>query len=178
VGGFTDWCQVSAGIYSSLAVRQNGTAWGWGYNGQGRLGTDNTTNTSSPVSVVGGFTDWCQVSACQYSLGVRQNGTAWAWGRGGDGRLGDNTTVNKSSPVSVVGGFTNWCQVSAAYKESIGVRQSGTAWAWGANNAGQLGDNSTVNKSSPVSVVGGFTDWCQVAAGDGMSAGIRKTKGF
>jgi alpha-tubulin suppressor-like RCC1 family protein len=176
VGGFIDWCQISAGGEHSLAVRQNGTAWAWGCNGQGRLGDNTTVSKSSPVSVVGGFCDWCQISgsSSQHSLGVRTNGTAWAWGEGSAGRLGDNTTVDKSSPVSVVGGFTDWCQVSAGTNHSLGVRTGGTAWAWGYNLRGQLGNNSTTATSSPVSVLGGFTDWCQISAGTSFSLAVRQ----
>jgi alpha-tubulin suppressor-like RCC1 family protein len=177
VGGFTDWCQISASkatVGHSLAIRTNGTAWGWGRNSNGKLGDNSTVDKSSPVSVVGGFTNWCQVSAGgQHSLGLRTNGTAWAWGEGGEGRLGDNTLANKSSPVSVVGGFTDWSQVSGGYKHSLGLRTNGTLWAWGYNAQGRLGDNTTANKSSPVSVVGGFTDWCQVSAGYAHSLVLR-----
>jgi alpha-tubulin suppressor-like RCC1 family protein len=175
VGGFTDWCQVSAGSYHSLGVRQDGSAWAWGAGSCGRLGSDTTTNTSSPVSVIGGFTDWCQVSAggC-HSLGVRQNGTVWSWGYNHCGQLGDGTTTSRTSPVSVVGGFTDWCQVSAGGCHSLGVRENGTAWAWGANTNGRLGDGTTTSTSSPVSVVGGFTDWCQVSAGINHSLGVRQ----
>ena len=52
---------------------------------------------------------------------------------------------------------------------------SSQAWAWGRNNFGQLGDNTTVSKSSPVSVVGGFTDWVQVSASTNLSVGVRAT---
>jgi alpha-tubulin suppressor-like RCC1 family protein len=173
-GGFTDWCQLSAGGYHSLGTRQNGTARAWGFNNSGQLGDGTTVAKSSPVLVVGGFTNWCQVSAGgQHSLGVRTNGTAWAWGIGTNGRLGDNTAVNKSSPVGLVGGFINWCQVSAGNAHSLGLRTTGTAWAWGNNAQGRLGDNTTVAKSSPVQVVGGFTDWCQVSAGNLHSLGLR-----
>ena len=166
VGGFTDWCQVSAGVTASLAVRQNGTAWAWGDNGLGQLGDDTITSRSSPVSVVGGFTDWCQVASSMANIsghGVRQNGTLWSWGYNATGKLGDDTTVAKSSPVSVVGGFTDWCQVSSGYFTAA-VRQNGTLWAWGSGSYGRLGNNCTTNRSSPVSVVGGFTDWCQISA--------------
>jgi len=176
VGGFTDWCQISAGADHSLAIRQNGTAWAWGYGNAGRLGDNAAVSRNSPVSVVGGFTDWCQISGGGYqSVAVRTNGTAWAWGCGSLGQIGDNTSVNKSSPVSVVGGFTNWCQVAAGFRHSLGLKQDSTSWSWGSGAYGALGDNTTVSKSSPVSVVGGFTDWCQVAAGFGISAGLRTT---
>ena len=174
VGGFTDWIQVSAGSESTFGLRANGTAWAWGRNNFGQLGDNTVTNRSSPVSVVGGYTDWVQVSGgYQHSLGVRANGTAWAWGSGANGRLGDNTTVSRSSPVSVVGGFTDWIQLSAGWRHSLGVRANGTAWAWGYNLYGWLGDNTTVSRSSPVSVVGGFTDWVQLSAGYRHTLGLR-----
>ena len=158
VGGFTNWCQVSAG-YFTAAVRQDGTLYAWGDNTCGRLGDNTVVSKRSPVSVVGGFTDWCQVSASTHALAVRTNGTAWSWGSGANGRLGNNCTTNRSSPVSVVGGFTDWCQVSAGYKIGIGLRQNGTVWAWGYNLYGNLGDNCETARSSPVSIVGGYTDW-------------------
>lgn len=173
VGGLTDWCRISAGGYHSLAVRTNGTAWSWGKNSIGALGDNTTTSRSSPVSVVGGFTDWCAVSAgLDHSLGVTTNGSAWAWGAGG--RLGDNTNSNQSSPVSVVGGFTDWCALGAGTFHSAAVRTNGTAWAWGSNSKGQLGDNSTLTRSSPVSVVGGFTNWVSASAGRYHTVAVRK----
>jgi len=177
VGGFSDWCQISTTCSHSLAIRTNGTAWAWGNNYCGQLGDYTTYCRSSPVSVVGGFTDWCQVSAgtC-HSLGVKSDGTAWAWGNNYCGQLGDYTTYCISSPVSIVGGFTDWCQVSAGGCHSLGLKTDGTAWAWGGNYLGQLGDNTGEYgscKSSPVSVVGGFTDWCQVSAGETHSLGVR-----
>jgi alpha-tubulin suppressor-like RCC1 family protein len=175
VGGFTDWCQVSAGTGHTVAVRTNGTIWSWGCATNGRLGDNTTACKSSPVSVVGGFTDWCQVSAGDiHSAAVRTNGTVWTWGQNPAGQLGDNTIANKSSPVSVVGGFTDWCQVSAIYRHTAAVRTNGTIWTWGSSTAGQLGDNTTINKSSPVSVVGGFTDWCQVSTGSLHTVAIQK----
>jgi alpha-tubulin suppressor-like RCC1 family protein len=232
VGGFTDWCQISAGSYHSAAVRRNGTVWSWGGGFAGKLGDNSTVNKSSPVSVVGGFTDWVQVSTSvngdhslgvrangtawawgfatagqlgtnsvgtrcspelvvggfnnwaqvsaggNHSLGLRANGTAWAWGSGGSGRLGDNTTTAKSSPVSVVGGFTNWCQISAGATHSMGLRQNGTLWAWGSSASGALGDGNITSQSSPVSVIGIYTDWQQVTAGDALTLAVRANKGF
>ena len=174
VGGFTDWCNISAGLNFSLAIRTNSTIWSWGLQTEGQLGDGTTTTRSSPVSVVGGFTDWCQVSAGNnHSVAVRTNGTIWGWGCNAGGRLGNNNTANVSSPVSVVGGLTNWCGVSAGGKHTLGLNTSGVLWAWGYGSYGRLGYNCTTNQSSPVSVVGGFTDWCQISAGNYHSAAVR-----
>jgi hypothetical protein len=176
VGGFADWVQLSAGSYHSIGVRANGTAWAWGYSYFGLLGdgTYDTSRKNSPVSVVGGFSDWVQVSAGSlHSLGVRADGSAWAWGNNGNGRLGDNTITSRPSPVSVVGGFADWCQLSAGGLHSLGIRANGTVWTWGSNSSGQLGDGTTTNRSSPVSVIGNFTDWGQTSAGQAHSLAIR-----
>jgi alpha-tubulin suppressor-like RCC1 family protein len=93
--------------------------------------------------------------------------------------LGDNTTTTTSSPVSVVGGFTNWCQIIASGgNHTVAVRTSGSAWAWGTNTNGKLGDNTTTSRSSPVNVVGGNNDWYAVDAGEAHSIAMRSTRGF
>ena len=181
VGGYTDWIQLSAGGYQSLGLRANGTLWSWGSNIGGRLGDNTTVSKSSPVSVVGGFTDWVQIStggALSYghSLAIRANGTAWSWGTNTGGRLGDNTATGRSSPVSVVGGFTDWVQASAGKNHSLAIRANGTAWSWGNASLGQLGDNTIVAKSSPVSVVGGFTDWVQASTTYAHNLAIRTSR--
>ena len=179
VGGFTDWCQLWAGNNNSFGIRTNGVLYAWGYNNSGRLGINVGGERSSPVSVVGGFTDWCQVSGCNHTLAVRTNGTAWAWGCGyqgqlGNGQFGSYGSPNaRSSPVSVVGGITDWCQVAGGFRHSLGVRTNGTLYSWGWQNFGQLGTNTTGSVNSPVAVVGGFTDWCQVATGYNNSSGLR-----
>jgi len=143
------------------------------------LGDNTTIAKSSPVSVVGGFSDWCQVSINgNHTLALRRNGTAWAWGiNSANGPLGDGTTTCRSSPVSVVGGFTDWCQVSAGQRHSLGIRMNGTLWAWGHSCRGQLGNNDSTSgscKISPVSVVGGFTNWWKVTSGGDTSFAITK----
>jgi alpha-tubulin suppressor-like RCC1 family protein len=174
VGGFTDWHQIDAGLGHVAGVRQDGTLWSWGVNTNGRLGDGTTISRSSPISVVGGFTDWCQVSAGGFhSHGLRSNGTLWAWGVNSAGQLGDGTLIDRSSPVSVVGGFTDWCQISTGINHNLAVRSNGTLWAWGFNTSGQLGDGTVTTVESPVSVVGGFTDWCFAGTGNCHSLAVR-----
>ena len=47
-------------------------------------------------------------------------------------------------------------------------------WGWGYNNVGQLGDNSTANRCTPVSILGTKKTFCQITAGDNHTIGIDK----
>lgn len=174
VGGFADWCQLGAGRYHSVGVRSNGSAWAWGDNTAGRLGNNSINAQSSPVSVVGGFTNWCQIDAgTTHSIAIRSAGSVWTWGCNGAGQLGNNSTVNRSSPVSVVGGFADWCRIASGGAHNIAIRTNSTVWSWGNNLCGQLGNNSVVSTSSPVSIVGGFADWTDIASGYRHSFALR-----
>ena len=59
---------------------------------------------------------------------------------------------SRSSPVSVVGG-KQFIQVCSGSLASLAIDSSGYVWTWGRNGSGQLGDNTTTNRSSPVMVV-------------------------
>jgi alpha-tubulin suppressor-like RCC1 family protein len=62
--------------------------------------------------------------------------------------------------------------VSAGYDHSVGLTSAGTAYAWGTNAYGALGDGTTTSRLSPVTVVGGFTGWSTISAGSSHTLGI------
>lgn len=171
-GAGTDWARVSVGQAHTAAVKTNGTLYTWGRNNIGQLGSASTTNRSSPVTIVGGFTDWLTVSCgYEHTAAIRTNGILYTWGNNTQGQLGDGTTTNRSSPNTVAGGGTNWTQISVGFLETGAIKSDGTLWTWGNNSNGQLGDNSSVNKSSPVTTVAGGTNWKQVSMmGSGFNA--------
>ena len=53
------------------------------------------------------------------------------------------------------------------------MKTDGTLWLWGRNTYGQLGDNTTANKSSPVQTVSGGTNWKLIGSGNYHIAAIR-----
>ena len=150
IGALTDWYKSACGEVFTLSVKTDGTLWSWGYNSSGQLGLGNGTSYSSPKQV-GSLTTWSDV-ACgtDFSFGLKTDGTMWTWGANANGQLGDNTTVSKSSPVQAVTFGSNWVTAAAGLNFSAAIKNDGTLWLWGANTSGQLGDNTTVNKSSPV----------------------------
>jgi alpha-tubulin suppressor-like RCC1 family protein len=172
--GFSSWSAVSAGALHIIGIKIDGTLWGWGYNTTGQLGDGTTVNKSSPVQI-GLNTNWSKVSAGDsHSAAINSSGTLFTWGQNVGGELGDNTTVNKSSPVQI--GSSSWTMVSSFNSTSsgtIGITTSGALFAWGYNNRGQLGDGTTVNKSSPVQI--GSSSWTMVSAGNQYAMGITTT---
>jgi alpha-tubulin suppressor-like RCC1 family protein len=101
-----------------------------------------------------------------------KTGSLWLWGYDAIGQLGNNTIVDKSSPIQTVASGTNWKQVAAGNAHTSAIKTDGTLWIWGANDFGQLGDNTVVGKSSPIQTVAGGTNWKQVSAGDSHTAAI------
>jgi alpha-tubulin suppressor-like RCC1 family protein len=118
------------------------------------------------VLVVGGHS-FIQVAAGTYhSLALKADGSVYAWGYNSNGQLGDSTLVDKSSPVLVSGGHsfiqvavsTNFTLgVDAISYHSMAVKSNGQVYTWGSNTLhGELGDNTVVNKSTPVSISGTY----------------------
>jgi alpha-tubulin suppressor-like RCC1 family protein len=172
VGALTTWSQASAGVFLTAALKTDGTLWTWGGNDNGQLGQNNVIFRSSPVQV-GALTNWAQVSAGQFqTISIKTDGTLWAWGRNNSGELGDDTVYRRSSPVQV-GALTNWAQVSSASgAHTAALKTDGTLWMWGSNGFGQLGDNATSARSSPIQI-GALTDWAQVSAGAAFTAALQ-----
>lgn len=54
--------------------------------------------------------------------------------------------------------------VAAGSEHTLALKTDGSLWAWGKNRSGQLGDGTTVNKSSPIRI-GSDNNWKAVTAG-------------
>ena len=174
VGALTDWSFPTAGggdVGFDLCVKTDGTLWAWGRNDKGQLGTNNTTDYSSPVQV-GALTDWAEVQAGEddWTAALKTDGTIWAWGEGSAGQLGQGNTTDYSSPVQV-GALTTWSKISTAYNIFYALKTDGTVWAWGAGNDGALGQGNTTSYSSPVQV-GALTTWMTLAKNSPSSSGF------
>jgi alpha-tubulin suppressor-like RCC1 family protein len=166
VSAGTNWKQVDVGHDFVAAIKTDGTLWTWGNNSYGELGDNTTVDKSSPVQTVAGGTNWKQgAAASSHTAAIKTDGTLWTWGINFSGQLGDNTVAQRSSPVQTVAGGTNWKQVTVAIDNSGAIKTDGTLWIWGKGFPGQLGDNTTVNKSSPVQTVAGGTNWKQMSVG-------------
>jgi alpha-tubulin suppressor-like RCC1 family protein len=88
---------------SVYALKNDGTIWSWGNNGNGNLGNNSLTNTSSPVQAAGpqSFIDVYGGSSKFFARTA--GGVIFSAGSGSNGALGNNSTTTASSPVQVAG---------------------------------------------------------------------------
>jgi alpha-tubulin suppressor-like RCC1 family protein len=170
------WSSISAHNYTAsiLAIKTDGTLWGWGSNSYGVLADNTIVAKSSPIQI-GTDTNWSMVSNGQVTIAaLKTNGTLWAWGRNVYGALGQNDTVYRSSPTQV-GTLTTWTSVAASTFMVAGIK-SGELWVCGVASSGNLGQNNIINRSSPVQV-GTATNWSSVSISYYQTVTAIKTNG-
>jgi alpha-tubulin suppressor-like RCC1 family protein len=166
---------ITSDYFASCAVA-NGAAYCWGLGTSGQLGNNATTTTSTPVAVdtsgvLAGKTvtavDMGFLHACAIA-----NGAPYCWG---NGSLGTNATSASAVPVAVdtsgvLSGHTV-TDISTGMGHSC-VIADGSAYCWGDNSYGDLGNGSTTASTLPVAVT--FTSAAAVVNGatvTGIGAG-------
>ena len=165
VGSANDWKAAAAGGYHTVALKEDGTLWAWGWNDYGQLGFANSeengcTNIeeylccTAPVQI-GTDTDWKSVAAgYEHTVALKTDGSLWAWGdnyysqigtvdevNGCDTYFDDDSKSNRwfcPTPVRI-GLDNNWKEVSAGYAHNMALKTDGSLWAWGWNYLGRLG---------------------------------------
>jgi RHS repeat-associated protein len=185
VSGLSGVTAAGGGYWHSLALKADGTVWAWGSNEHGQLGNgaiDPAADYPTPAQVTGpggvGFLTGVTAIAVgtHHNLALKGDGTVWAWGRNANGQLGDNTTASRPAPVQVkgpggVGVLTGVTAIGAGSDHSLAAKGDGTAWAWGKNANGQLGDDTTTQRRTPVQV-SGLTGATKLGGGDFHSLGL------
>jgi alpha-tubulin suppressor-like RCC1 family protein len=173
ISGGTNWRSVSAGGFHTAAIKTDGSLWLFGRNLEGQLGSNSTTNQSSPIQTISGGINWRSASVGgSHTAAIKTDGSLWLWGDGSVGRLGNNAITNRSSPVQTVSGGTNWRTVSAGGYHTAAIKTDGTLWLWGCGAVGQLGDATRTNRSSPVQTVSGGNNWRSATTGFASAIGV------
>lgn len=187
IPGWYNWIQASGGASHTCGVRNDGTAWCWGSQRDGKLGNGLTTNVSIPRPVqvldsagTGFWTDWVKLDVGNWgSCGLRSNGTLWCWGFGFFEDLGNGSTATTAIPVQVhtdtgPGSWSDWIDFSKGYNATCGIRSDQSVWCW--DNG--TGDGTTTDRPRPTRVKtdaggAGWNDWVKISTGYWRSCGIR-----
>lgn len=151
---------ISVGYDSASALLEDGTVVSWGDNGSANLGDGTSTASSIPVYVVDSEGEKIQniiqiAKGNDVNLALTKDGEVYSWGYNAYGQLGIGSTTNSSYAVKVKeptgkGTIKGILEVFAGMHHTVMLAEDGTVWAMGLNDAGQLGDGTTTDRSLPV----------------------------
>jgi len=172
------WLTLATGNDYSCALKADHTLWCWGVDWPEHpfgAGLENHSAAHAVPAAAGA--QWTEVSAGMYgraTCGVRSDHTAWCWGSNRDGEVGDGTHGNDSvSLPAQVGVDADWASIDRGSRTTCGIKFDHTAWCWGNNAEGELGNGTTVSSDVPTAFGPGST-WQSIAAATGyITCGIK-----
>jgi alpha-tubulin suppressor-like RCC1 family protein/subtilisin family serine protease len=177
VPGLSGVVALAAGSVHTCARMASGGVKCWGGNAAGQLGDGTTTQRLAPVDVVGLPSPVASIAGNVAHMCALVGGGLKCWGSNSFGQLGDGTTTSKSTPVDVLGLASGVAAMGAGWTSTCAVTSSGAAMCWGRNDQGQLGDGTTINRSTPVDVVGLASGTVAVGGGEQHNCALTASGG-
>ena len=157
---------VTASLNGSTVLLADGTVWDWGYGTDGELGNNTAAASNVPVRVTGLAGITAVSSGSYHTVALDSSGRVWGWGMNTSGQLGDTTLVNRHTAVQANGsGGTGITALCAGHYNTIVLRTDATAWVWGDNTYGQLGNGPVGGHSAVPAAVGSLANVKLVTAG-------------
>ncbi|MFZ9859339.1 MAG: RCC1 domain-containing protein [Roseiflexaceae bacterium] len=141
-------------------VIKDGQVWCWGENRYGQLGDRTTTTRTGAVRTQKNngnqLNNVTKISSFFRHTCAISGGQVWCWGDNRNGQLGDNTTTMRTGAVQVRKSngqvLNNVTHISVGDYHSCAVSNQ-TAWCWGRNDSGQLGNRTTTDQLRAVQVL-------------------------
>ena len=135
---------LATGMRNVIALKADGSVWGWGDNQWGQLGDGTEIRRWPPVQVMAPDSGVIALAAGNFfSLALKADGSVWSWGNNYYGQLGNGTLeIRHYLPGRILSAGSGVVGLAAGLQHSVALKSDGSVWAWGLNNAGQLGDGS------------------------------------
>lgn len=128
--------QVVPTMYTTFALTEDGSLYGWGYNGYGLFLDGTHKNSDTPKLIM---KDVASVAASKFGSNnvavITKDGKLLTWGENQYGQIGDGTTETPREPKEI---FSNVKSVAVGYNFMAAVKNDGSLWMWGDNKHGQL----------------------------------------
>jgi alpha-tubulin suppressor-like RCC1 family protein len=175
-GPTTAWSKLSPSRSHTCGISMT-AMYCWGRNSERQTGQPAapSPNPDAPVlnqMMVPGT--WKDVgTGIVFSCGLRNDSKPYCWGFAGEGQLGNGSaTPTGPTPVAVTTTQT-FDRIFVGARHACAITVAGSAWCWGWNKFGQLGDGSASNRSTPVQLAG---TWLALSLGEEHTCGIRSDR--
>jgi alpha-tubulin suppressor-like RCC1 family protein len=182
VRGITTAVAVKAGIFHTCALLRDGTMQCWGWNDYFQLGEPAAVNASSTPVTVSGITPAALAPGAEHTCVLLRDATVDCWGDNNYGQNGNGSERRIfAPPTAAVTGITTATAVTSGAEHSCALLTGGTVQCWGRGGAGRLGNGSTTDAFTPVTVVGLGVRWTSsdptVATIDGAGLAVARRPG-
>ncbi|BDR53522.1 hypothetical protein KIM372_14290 [Bombiscardovia nodaiensis] len=174
----TQFQQITAGRYHMLALDTLGRVYAWGRNDAGQIGDGTTTDRAKPTLVTSLLSKRITkvVAGPNDSFAFAEDGSVYAWGANEKGQLGVGSSNDLSTPTPV-NSMPTGARITDIFpgdKYTLALDSDGVAWAWGMNDAGQLGNGNATDQTTPVRIQlpPGVSQYVSLSAGTSHSFGI------
>ena len=157
VAGLSNVIAIAAANEHALALRRDGAVLAWGSNRNGKLGDGTEVSRVLPTPTLLTSQITAIAAGGDNSLALRADGIVLSWGINETGQLGSGSASPGFRPTPApVSGLSDAVAIScgSGLGHSLALRRDGSVWAWGYNDAGQLGDGSNTSRLAPVAVPG------------------------
>ncbi|MGN0106988.1 MAG: Ig-like domain-containing protein, partial [Hominilimicola sp.] len=146
--------KVVSGKNHTVAVRYDGSVWGYGVNDNGQLGTGDNISSDAPVKAISFAERAVDVAAgADHTLILDAKGNVWAAGSNEYGQLGTGSSDTSSNQFTKINGLSNVVAIAAGNGYSIALTDKGNVFVWGNNARGQIGLGETASADTPRQLV-------------------------
>ncbi|HAM44444.1 MAG TPA: hypothetical protein DCM67_05425, partial [Propionibacteriaceae bacterium] len=167
---------LAAGDLHTCALDSTGDVKCWGFNSYGQLGTGDQLTRFSPTDVTGLTSGMAAVSSgTGFGCALSDTGAVSCWGYNGQGQLGNGLTTSSYTPVGVTGLSSGVSAIAVGGSHTCALTTDGAVKCWGKGLRGQLGNGSSANSSTPVSVSGLSSGVVAITSGDSHSCALTDT---
>lgn len=164
VPGIDDVVDLALGALHTCGLTGAGDVLCWGEGSDGQLGSGSDARRSTPRAVVDLPPARQIVAGYAHCCALGRDGSVWCWGANDRGQLGtEGAQANRNKPAHVPG-LAEVTALAAGWRHTCALVTGGRVRCWGANQVGQLGDDTTEDRQAPTTV-DGLEDVVQVAAG-------------
>jgi alpha-tubulin suppressor-like RCC1 family protein len=168
---------IAPGGFHTCALTGGGGVKCWGANWSGQLGDGTTTRRNTPVDVSGLTSGVTAIAAGDTHTCALIGGGVKCWGNNWAGQLGDGTTTQRTTPVDVSGLASGVTAIAGGGPHTCALTSGGEVKCWGANWGGQLGDGTTIQRTTPVDVTGLTSGVTAIAAGGAHTCALTGSGG-
>lgn len=144
-----DVVSIASVGYHTLALKNDGTVWGWGGNSFNELGKKGNEFQQTAIKIEGVPKIKEIAVGWHHSVALDYDGVVWVWGSDPAYQFKEETKKMYAHPTPLKG-FPKFTKIACGSWHTLAIDENKAVWGWGKNNFGMLGTGDSISHSNPV----------------------------